>query len=156
MLYQIQLFKTIFRKGFNKIRLSCLSIKVIGVTQIFHWHVTVLQGAKGPAIKYFTVKTNKSQHVVLSVPAPLTAALHSQRPSEGQGCFHMDRNKWPHLHYNSYWSHNYPQTVGCMLLKDKMLTNGAVRHKKRVYSMNFMAQMMDYILLLVGGRIKVS
>lgn len=32
----------------------------------------------GPAIKsQFTRKTNKSQHVILSFPAPLTAALHS-------------------------------------------------------------------------------
>ena len=55
-------------------------------------------GTRGAAIKYFTVKTNKSQHVILSVPAPLTAALFSA-PSEARGCSHTDSNKWPHLHY---------------------------------------------------------
>lgn len=52
--------------------------------------ISLCNGRGGPAIKYFTVKTNKSQHVILSVPAPLTAAPHSQWSSEAQGCSHTD------------------------------------------------------------------
>lgn len=120
-------------------RVACVLVTVSFINEdicelTVHWHILAcVTGARGPAIKYFTVKANKSQHVILSVPAPLTAALHSQRPSEAQACSHTDWNKWPHLHYffrlkakarsDSYWSHNSPQTVGCVLVKNEMLTS---------------------------------
>lgn len=47
----------------------------------------------GPTMTFFIVKTNKSQRVILSIPALLTAGQHSRQPSESQGGHHADGNK---------------------------------------------------------------
>lgn len=58
-----------------------------------NWNILACEtGVTGPAIKYLIFQ--QINHVILSVPAPMTAALHSQWQSEAQGCSHTDLNQW--------------------------------------------------------------